>query len=124
MNFLKVKPYIFDVLALMALGAIIIGSFLPPPDNPAPQTNDKILHFGAYGALTFLAVLSRISLRDICVAVAAAILIGIAIEFLQPLAGRDNSAGDMLANTAGALLGGVAAMIARRVMPGLFVKRS
>ena len=116
MNNTFFKRHVFDVLAFLALCAIVVGSLTPAPEDPMVQTNDKIIHFVAYGTLAFLAVMHRPSVRTTIYAIMAVILAGGIIELLQPLVGRDNNWGDILANTAGACIGGLAAILARRLV--------
>jgi len=65
---------------------------------------DKIHHFIAYGALMLWFAQSFGTAKRLWVAFGL-VLMGIAIEFIQPITGRQFSYLDMLANTGGVLLG-------------------
>ncbi len=94
--------------------ATAAGELLPdssPPLKLVGGINDKVLHFGAYALIAFLAaVLFRRSLALLCAGAAA--LLGVVLEFVQILVHRDFEIGDMVANTLGVLAGlGFAALI-------------
>ena len=102
-----------DLLALGAAVAILFGSFMPQPALPAGEGSDKVLHLLAYGALSFLALLGRNTLLGAGLVILAVSGFGLAIEYLQPFTGRDWDPGDIVANTAGVLLGGLAVLVFR-----------
>jgi VanZ family protein len=84
--------------------AIWIGSLWPSPPTTV-EGGDKIQHFIGYAVLAILAY--RIWPRFFLVCSAAA-LMGIAVEVAQGWSGwRTFDPADMLANTIGALLGGL-----------------
>ena len=104
----------FDMLALAALIAIAVGSLTPLPQLPDVPSNDKLLHFVAYGTLAFLVAFHRQSLRSVVLVTIAVMLFGGLIELVQPFTNRIMSLGDMLANMAGAGLGACAVLVLKR----------
>jgi len=77
---------------------------------------DLILHFTAYGGLAGMAAIAWKERWRALLAVAALILMGVALEFIQSFAGRERSVADALANCAGATLGfGIARPIVERL---------
>lgn len=97
------------IVWVLAVIAIIAASLLP--ENSAPiraigalQINDKLEHTTAYAVLALLPELHERRKIVLASAVAAAAL-GVALEFLQPLTGRDFEIGDMIADAAGVCAG-------------------
>jgi len=99
-----------------------------PPVMPSFRFADKLEHFAAYlvlGALgvAFFRSLGRVDaparggragLGSAFASFAAALVLGAAIEFLQPLAGRTLDPADLACNAAGAALGTISALFALR----------
>jgi VanZ family protein len=92
----------WPVLALVIWGEL--GSFGGAANI---RINDKLLHFSAYFALGMMAASAFRTRPPARIAVLALIVLGGALEILQNYVGREMSAWDQLANTAGALTGGV-----------------
>ncbi len=89
--------------------AIIALSLLPVPQPHLPGVHflDKFLHALAYLCLSFLLFASQLPgprPRIILVSVLASLLLGGAIELLQPLTLRDRELADLAGALAGALL--------------------
>ena len=97
--------------------AITIGSLVPLPPLHAGQGSDKVLHFSAYGLLAVLALVQRKSYRTALMVVIAIVLLGAMIEFLQPFAGRQREAADLMANVAGTVIGALLAWFLHNVRP-------
>lgn len=80
---------------------------------------DKIKHFSAYFALSFLLAMGWTlpNTRAIALAFASLFILGGSIEWLQslPIIGRTTSIWDILANTIGSTLGLPAGMLMRRL---------
>lgn len=92
-------------LALTALIAAVIlyTTLMPMPRLPGPRGTDKTMHLLAFTALTFpTALMAR---RHLLWVLPAAILLGAGIEILQPSFGRHREFADLLADSAGAILG-------------------
>lgn len=101
------SPYVlWGVRAIFSILLIIIiwKSIEPITGKSAIPHMDKILHFGAYAALCFVALSAKL-LKEQKVIVGVVILIGLSMEVLQGLMGmgRSASVGDFIANTLGAL---------------------
>ena len=90
---------------------------MPVPEIHAGEGSDKVLHLAAYGLLSFLAVLQRWSFQSAVLVLVAVALLGGIIEALQPFAGRENEVADLLANTAGTLIGGLGVWLLHRFKP-------
>jgi VanZ family protein len=88
----------------MVVSVVILS--LIPVDADLGEGRDKVVHFAAYGSMTFwFAMLSGGRVRQLGVALAFAAM-GVAIEFLQGLTDyRSFEVADMVANAIGAALG-------------------
>ena len=96
------------LLAAAVVVALVGGSVLPVGHLPADPGN-YLGHLSAYGAaMVALAGVAR--LRRWAVAVGL-IGLGIGIEFVQPLVGRENHWQDMVANAAGVATGWMALVV-------------
>ena len=102
-----------DIYAI-ALGAIIvIGSLLPiQSDEPLPehfyQRGDLYQHIAAYALLTFSALLSwGQPLRRVGQIMMAIVCLGAALEVMQLYVGRSFDVVDLVANSAGVIVGGI-----------------
>jgi hypothetical protein len=99
---------VFRGLALL-LGLVLAGLTLMPGSSvPAAPGGDKLHHLLAFGSLAFVGVLGW-PRRWVWV-VAAVSLYGGMIELIQPHVGRSGEWGDWVADTLGALLGGLLAL--------------
>ncbi|MEW6601564.1 MAG: VanZ family protein [Nitrospirota bacterium] len=105
---------------LLTIGYMGLIFYLSSKNNlhlPAlPKNFDKVIHMCAYIPLAYLLYLSLkktgISKYIFVLAVIFGITYGITDEFHQSFVpGRDASVGDLLADTVGAFLGGLAARI-------------
>nr|WP_315401714.1 VanZ family protein [uncultured Duganella sp.] len=84
-----------------ALAAVSVGCLLPAGWLP-PLPNDKVLHFGAYAALTLMALPMAGSWRELAYWLAGLLAAGAVIELLQNLVpGRSFCWRDLAANAAG-----------------------
>lgn len=97
------------------IAAIIAGLTLTPapPDPVSVSGVDKLYHFAAFAALA--APLSHARPRWLWQVVLAAALYGGMIELIQPFVGRGAELMDLVADAAGALAGGGAAVLLRRM---------
>lgn len=103
------ENWITRVVFLSWLGlvaAISVGSLIPIETIPSVPSllSDKIQHAGAYFLLGLLAVFGSGTLTVKVSMFCLSFLVGILIEFLQPLTGRHFEVNDMVANSAGLLL--------------------
>lgn len=104
-----------DWLALGLAACILAGSLIPQEQASSIKlVSDRLQHLLAYGALAFLAGWNRATAKRAVVALLAVVLFGAAIEFLQPLFGRDGEIGDFAFNCAGAVAGAGLAWFVRR----------
>ncbi len=107
---LKLNKY-FDikwlVLAVVFTATIIVLTHIPQrlmPSQTQESGVDKLLHFLAYGAITFLLILSvksSPSPRLIIFVLFALLAIGIVDEITQPLVRREASLTDLMADMTG-----------------------
>jgi VanZ family protein len=98
------------------VAAIVWLSLTPAPPKVDIESGDKLGHLAAYGVLMFW--FAQLYLRRIAYA-AGFIAMGVALEFLQAWLGyRTLEALDMVANTAGVLLGwGLARLLPKKLLP-------
>ena len=104
MNF-RISPFVFRALALGWALAIVILS-LAPLDGPDLPGSDKSLHFLAYFVLTLgllLGFVDQGSVRSVSIVLASSVMLGAAVELLQPVTGRHRDLLDLAANVAGAV---------------------
>lgn len=98
---------IFRILWAATLVVVVTGSLLPnagPPD--AGVGLDKLLHFGLYGLLTFIPLLLFESRKTALLLAMAVSPLGSLLELAQTqVDGRTFSAGDLLANNVGVVVG-------------------
>jgi VanZ family protein len=107
---LKLNNY-FDikwlVLAIIFTATVIVLTHIPQRLMPSQMQEsgvDKLLHFLAYGAITFLLILSvksSPSLRLTLLVLFALLAIGIVDEITQPLVRRQASLTDLMADVTG-----------------------
>jgi|JI10StandDraft_1071094.scaffolds.fasta_scaffold1356031_2 hypothetical protein len=97
-------------LFISSLLLILIGSLLPAHWLP-PLPNDKYLHFGGYAILSAFAALLASNMQVLFICLGGLIATGILIECLQHFVpGRHFCWRDILANTAGVCLIGIASL--------------
>lgn len=95
---------IWLITGWILVGVIIyLSIFIPPATQPSESQIDKFKHFIAYGTLMFWFAQGFRDKPRLIIA-GALIAMGIAIEFIQPMTGREFSGLDMLANTGGVLI--------------------
>lgn len=99
------------ILWVCALVVVVAGSLLAPSSKPMELINelpisDKVEHFSAYFVLAFLPALHERARLAWWIA-AGAVLLGIGLEYgqLYEANGRDFEVLDMVADTAGVLVG-------------------
>lgn len=122
---LPLLPRPIRVASLLAvIGIIVYFSLL---DTPTPASGppvafwDKHLHFAAFGALTVTTAQATAEYRSrrwmrVLGVVAFAFAFGVGIELAQwPLAGRDASIGDVLANALGIGVAGIVFAVESRL---------
>jgi VanZ family protein len=103
-----------DILATVALAALLLAAMLWPIDRPppAPGGGDKLVHLVAFAALAFpLARSGRVGPAHVLVAASA---FGGLIELLQPSFGRSAELGDWVADIVGVAVGIGAGRVVRR----------
>lgn len=111
-----VEPKIWVRVVTGAVAVAIVALSLlpvPQPHLPGVRFLDKILHALAYLCLSFLLFASQLPgprPRIILVSVLASLLLGGAIELLQPLTLRDRELADLAADLAGAIAGALLAL--------------
>jgi hypothetical protein len=103
-------PELVIFLFISSLLLIVIGSLLPAHWLP-PLPNDKYLHFAGYAVLSVFVVLMASNIQVLFSSLAGLILAGVLIECLQHFVpGRHFCWQDILANTAGVCLIGIASL--------------
>jgi VanZ family protein len=118
-----VEPAIW-LVALACLALTVTFSILRPPQPPAVvPASDKFLHFGAYFTTTLAFLLASVWRpgrgagrwpKAGFAIVAAAIVLGVAMELVQSTIGRDAEVLDVVADAAGALAACAAWTLVRR----------
>lgn len=102
-------------LVAVVLGAVLLYLLLSPRlPQAAGEVPDYWAHFVAFGVWVWIFWSFRPG-RPAWPSVVAAILLGMAVEVVQPFVGRSGSLADALANTVGALLAGAAIALRRRM---------
>ena len=117
------SPALFRILRWLAVwlfwpGVLLIawGELTPDPPHAAQHIWDKLEHFTAYFGLAAMATLV-IGLRRLLVwALLGVVALGVLLEIVQGILGRDAELGDVIANTLGAL--------AELAMAALFIRLS
>lgn len=105
-----------DRLAVGCLLAIGYLSLTPLEELPEIPGNDKLHHLIAYVILVFFATLSRKTNWAALAVLLAIIAYGGLIELIQPYVNRYGEFNDFLADTAGAVVGGLLALgLSRRL---------
>lgn len=94
------------VAAFFASCLVVLVLALGPPPQALATIQDKIQHFAAFTTLTVLGLAAFAEVRPVWVAVGL-VAGGAAVELLQglPVFHRDCSFGDLIADTAGILVG-------------------
>ncbi|MBK8908082.1 MAG: VanZ family protein [Rhodospirillales bacterium] len=102
---------------VVALLAVIYLSVAPQTTSAFPDVSDKIQHAFAYFVLTMLGLLSFPQQKALAVLAVALIVLGCGLEGVQAMVpGRVPAGSDIVANTAGVLIGLLLAAIARRLL--------
>ncbi len=96
---------------------VVVGELLPHDSVPMKlidllPVSDKVVHFVAYAGIALCPALA-LGARDGALFGAAAVAMGVALEYIQRMVGRDFEVGDMLANAAGVLTGLLLGLILR-----------
>ena len=119
-------PHRLFVLAyLAAMTLVTILSLIPQPQLDAPDGTDKALHLLAYGVIAGSAGLGFATWDRRIFAGTTAIGIGIFLEVAQGAwAGRNASVADAVSNTAGVILGLIAAYVILRLWERLYPAKS
>lgn len=99
------------LLACCVVGGLVAASVLPVARLPGDPGN-YLGHFSAYSLAT-VALAGVVKLRAWTTA-SGLILLGIGIEFMQPIFGRDNHWQDMLANATGVGIGWLTILVWHR----------
>lgn len=107
---------LFPTIILLVYMALIAYFSLQPGSVMPDSINDKVLHFLAYGGMTALAAWSCKSWRQFVFAVLGIIIFSACLEALQSLIpGRFMSGWDLVANSCGALVMSVVAVLLSRI---------
>jgi len=115
---LKTLRKLAAILALALISAMILSAFLPQqssitPDHDLPA--DKLHHIIFYYVLSLLIYIAA-PIRHRRLALTGLVLLGFAVEALQPLSGRHGALSDVLANLAGIMLAMLPVLILK-IMP-------
>jgi VanZ family protein len=124
---MSVNRILLARLSKLALGlywlALVVATHIPPGPQLAPvETNDKVLHFLAYGALAFLVCTTWelaagvLNGRHLVFAWLAVVAFGAIDELTQMVVGRDCSVWDWLADACGAAIGVAVFVVVRRIV--------
>ncbi len=86
---------------------IIIGSLIPVQavEQVPSILSDKVQHFIGYAVLSIAAVSAGRAWQQKGMMIFLSFLMGIAIEFIQPMTGRYFETGDIIANSVGLVAG-------------------
>ena len=95
------------VLFWPLLALVIWGELADVGAVTGLQIDDKVAHFSSYFVLGLMAAAAFRERAPVRLAVLSLIVLGGVLEVVQEYVGRDRSLLDQLANTAGALTGGV-----------------
>lgn len=97
---------LYILIWVLTLLAITVGSLLPVEELPKASSliSDKIQHAAAYALVGFMAILAGIRFKSKGLLLLFSALVGVGIEFLQPLSGRHFEVADMAANTSGLII--------------------
>ncbi len=96
---------------------IVLGSLLTRVEVVGDLGSDKFQHLLVYGALAaFLLSTGPLWMQRVLVVLGGCVLLGGAIEIIQPFVGRHGSWLDVAVNAAGAMLGFLIAWLGYRVM--------
>jgi VanZ family protein len=107
------KARIVNAILFWPTLAFVVWGEILAPQGPGllDRINDKALHFMAYFLLAAMASMAVKKRRTAVPAVLGIILLGGVLEIIQGYVGRDMSFYDELANTAGAIPGGIMARL-------------
>lgn len=102
-------------LTLGTAAAILLLALMPPDELVKPPGNDKLKHALAFATLVLPSAAVRP--RWLIWTIPFALLLGIGIEILQPLVGREGDLRDILADVVGIAVGTGLGALARRALP-------
>lgn len=88
-----------------ALALVIWGELTPSPPAVIGLVWDKAEHFIAYFGLAAMAALGFGLGRKLAIAIVGILVLGVALELLQRLTGRNPDVKDVIANTLGVVAG-------------------
>ncbi|WP_420854551.1 VanZ family protein [Sneathiella marina] len=99
-------PKLFFYVWIIGIGVVTYFSLTPVNHSPdlGFLVYDKILHLSCYFILSVIACLAANSWNKRYLLSFMTLLVGIGIEFLQPLTGRSFETADMIANLFGILM--------------------
>lgn len=105
--------YTIILAGIVALVFAVSGSLIGGDEGTIEV--DKVIHFTSYATLATLFVLA---LRPILYipALLGLVILGVAIEFIQPLNGRNFDTMDMAANTMGVVMGAILGLVVRTLL--------
>jgi VanZ family protein len=112
---LDIPPRVRLVLAIAAaigLGLVVMQSLVG--HQPGTIRVDKIIHFSGYAILAGVFVMALRPALFLPV-LAGLLAVGFAIEYFQPLMGRERDLRDLVANTLGIIIGAGAGLLVRGV---------
>lgn len=103
---------VLGITAVIGLGLIIMQSLVG--NQPGTFRIDKIIHFCGYAMLAavFVMALRPVLFLPVMIALLG---VGFAIEYFQPLMGRERDLHDVFANTLGVAIGAVTGLLGRGV---------
>lgn len=107
---LHVARIVDGVLFWPALSLVVWGQLTPEQSGYLfEHFGDKVLHFTAYFGLGAMAAGAFKNRRPVVLSILGLIALGAGLEIVQSMVGRNASIFDEVANTAGALSGGLIA---------------
>lgn len=102
-------------IGVIVVAIIWVASLLPVERLPRVGGGDKLHHFAAYAVCSFCWCALSMSLRGKLAWISGIAAMGVVIEFLQDASGfRHFEYADMIANTLGALTGGLFTLLLPR----------
>ena len=100
------------ILFWPVLAFVVVAELVRLGGDGGLPINDKLAHFSGYFLLGAMAAAALKYRRAVLYAVLGLVLLGGALEIIQPWFGRDRSFYDQVANTAGAVSGAFLARLA------------
>lgn len=112
---IAMRPYVVRFTTVMLILIVSAATLTPSENMPSsPPGSDKLHHFLAFGAIAFNIALLRP--RYTLYAILAVSAYGAMIEVIQPHVGRHGDVMDAIANTIGAIAGGLAGFAINRAI--------